>query len=151
MIDLLRLPDGTVLALKELTHEERVAHLEALIHLSAPAIAELLAGGVAKPAEPNVETQDLSAVREQYADLPPILTVEETAKVLKVGRSAVYEMTRRWQGKFFPHFKMGNRIRIPRDKLIEWIHNGGILAYKEEIRKADEAYERSKVTPKRKY
>lgn len=152
MVDLIRLPNGTVITPQELSDEERLAYLEALIHLSAPVLARLLAGIGPTSGDRKSESKDsMAATREKYADLPPVLTIDEAAKVLAVSKSTVYEMTRRWQGKFFPHFRIGNRIRVPRDKLVEWINAGGIEAYREEIQKADAAYERSKIIPKRKY
>ncbi|MDQ7791405.1 MAG: helix-turn-helix domain-containing protein [Clostridia bacterium] len=123
MIDLLRLPNGTVLTPKDMSLEERIAYLEALIHLSAPTLARMLAGETVKSGEPLKQDGGMAAVRGQYSDLPAVLTIAEAAEVLKVGKSTVYEMTRRWGGKFFPHFRLGNTIRIPRDKLIEWIND----------------------------
>ncbi|NLI93097.1 MAG: hypothetical protein GX434_13185 [Peptococcaceae bacterium] len=36
---------------------------------------------------------------------------------------------------------MGSKIRIPRDDLIQWVKDGGINKYKEDIAKADAEYE----------
>lgn len=59
---------------------------------------------------------------ELLAGLPELLSIDEVASVLRVGKSSVYELVRR---KELPHFRMGRMIRIPKKKLAEWIENGG--------------------------
>ena len=73
-----------------------------------------------------------------------MMTVKQPAEFLSVGESTVREMERRWHGKFFPAVRMGSSIRIPRDELIQWVQDGGINKYKEEIAKADAEYEEKK-------
>lgn len=53
-----------------------------------------------------------------YEDLPLTLTVPEVGEVLGISRAAAYELVR---SKGFPHFKIGTRILIPKDKFIKWI------------------------------
>lgn len=55
--------------------------------------------------------------------LPLVLTVEETAKVLRIGRSACYELVRM---RLIPHFRLGKHIRVGRDQLLTWMENGGL-------------------------
>lgn len=48
------------------------------------------------------------------ADLPAILTVEEAAKFLRIGRSAAYEAVRRGD---LPSVRIGRSLRVPRHAL----------------------------------
>ena len=51
-------------------------------------------------------------------DLPNVLTVKEMSKFLNVNTSRAYKLTHRSD---FPSFKLGNKILIPRNKLLQWI------------------------------
>lgn len=51
-------------------------------------------------------------------DLPLMLTVEETARVLRIGRNRAYEAVS--QGSI-PSIRIGRKIRVPRKALAEWI------------------------------
>lgn len=53
---------------------------------------------------------------KQREDYPLLMTVEETAEVLRVHVSTVYELVRKKQ---LPAQKLGGTIRIHRDKLFE--------------------------------
>ena len=53
-------------------------------------------------------------------DLPLTLKVHEAAKVLRISKSKVYELART---ESFPAIRIGTRVIIPRDKLIEWMNN----------------------------
>ena len=55
---------------------------------------------------------------KHYEDLPLTLSVPEVAEVLGISRAAGYDLVRS-QG--FLCFKIGNRILVPKDKLLEWI------------------------------
>ena len=55
---------------------------------------------------------------KHYEDLPLTLSVPKVAEVLGISRAAGYDLVRS-QG--FPSFKIGNRILVPKDKLLEWI------------------------------
>jgi excisionase family DNA binding protein len=48
------------------------------------------------------------------AELPPILTVEEAAKFLRIGRSAAYDAVRRGD---LPSVRIGRSLRVPRHQL----------------------------------
>ncbi|MBQ8238741.1 MAG: helix-turn-helix domain-containing protein [Oscillospiraceae bacterium] len=52
-------------------------------------------------------------------ELPLTLTATEAAAVLRISRSKVYELT---HTASFPAIRIGNRVVIPRDKLIEWMN-----------------------------
>lgn len=48
------------------------------------------------------------------ADLPPILTVEEAAKFLRIGRTAAYDAVRRGD---LPSIRIGRSLRVGRHQL----------------------------------
>lgn len=55
------------------------------------------------------------------ADLPDVLTVEEAAAVLRVGRGVAYAMAQRWRAtngrEGLPVISMGRCLRVPRAAL----------------------------------
>ena len=53
-------------------------------------------------------------------DLPLTLKVREAAAVLRISKSKVYELAR---SESFPAVRIGKRVVIPRDKLIQWMNN----------------------------
>ena len=53
-------------------------------------------------------------------DLPLTLKVREAAVVLRISKSKVYELART---ESFPAVRIGKRVVIPRDKLIEWMNS----------------------------
>lgn len=117
----------TVIDARDLDHNEKVAFIEFAIHLAAPRIAELLAG--------EVQTEELKTTEHDNLlfEMPPTLTVQEVADYLRVSKSRIYEMCRIHHGKFFPHFKVGKSIKVPRDKFIDWINNGGLDHYQQGV------------------
>ena len=52
-------------------------------------------------------------------DLPLTLNAREAAGVLRISKSKVYELART---ESFPAVRIGKRVVIPRDKLIEWMN-----------------------------
>ena len=52
-------------------------------------------------------------------DLPLTLNAREVAAALRISKSKVYELART---EAFPAIRIGNRVVIPRDKLIEWMN-----------------------------
>jgi excisionase family DNA binding protein len=48
------------------------------------------------------------------ADLPAVLTVEEAARVLRIGRTAAYDAARRGE---LPTVRVGRQLRVPRTAL----------------------------------
>ena len=52
-------------------------------------------------------------------DLPLTLNARETAEVLRISKSKVYELA---QSESFPAIRIGKRVVIPRDKLIQWMN-----------------------------
>ena len=53
-----------------------------------------------------------------FNELPVMRTVQEVADVLGIGLAHAYEVAHR---KDFPTITLGNRIIVPRDKLMAWI------------------------------
>jgi excisionase family DNA binding protein len=62
---------------------------------------------------------------------PDLLTVEEAAQVLRIGRSNAYELVRRWLATDgadgVPALRVGDLLRVPRHGLEEWI--GGPITW----------------------
>lgn len=52
-------------------------------------------------------------------DMPFLLTVSETAKILRCGKNKVYELAK--TEKDFPAIRLSGAIRIQRDGLIRWL------------------------------
>lgn len=141
VVTMLKLEDGVVIDSQELTEEQRIAYIEFAIHLAAPKLAKLLSetsiGTTNKENTSNV-------ANEALFKYPAMMTVKQAAEFLNVSDSTVREMERRWHGKFFPAVRMGNSIRIPRDELVQWIKDGGINKYRDEVARADAEYEEEK-------
>ena len=142
VITMLKLDNGVVIDAEELSTEQREAYIEFAIHLAAPKIAKLLTEGLVRTTVQ--ESQAPPVVNEAFFNYPPMMTVKQAAEFLNVSESRVRDMERRWHGKFFPAVRMGNSIRIPRDELIQWVKDGGVNKYKDEIAKADAEYEEEK-------
>ncbi len=53
-----------------------------------------------------------------YDELPLMLSVVELSKLLGISRAGAYDLVRQ---ESFPSIKIGTRIIIPKDKLLEWI------------------------------
>lgn len=50
--------------------------------------------------------------------LPLALSADDVAQVLGISRAKAYELM---HSKNFPTIKIGKRMSVPKDKLIEWI------------------------------
>jgi excisionase family DNA binding protein len=53
-----------------------------------------------------------------FQDLPVILCVDEVARALRISRANAYNLMR---SEGFPTLKIGKRMSVPKEKLIEWI------------------------------
>lgn len=53
-------------------------------------------------------------------ELPLTLNAHEAAEVLRISKSKVYDLA---HTESFPAVRIGKRVVIPRDKLIEWMNN----------------------------
>lgn len=62
--------------------------------------------------------------------VPDFLTVEEAARILRIGRTAAYEQTRRFEEtngeEGIPVIRVGRQMRVPRAALERWL--GGPLS-----------------------
>lgn len=54
----------------------------------------------------------------KFHELPLMLTVEETARVLRIGKNGAYEAI---ASGAIPSIRIGHRIRVPRKALADWI------------------------------
>ena len=67
------------------------------------------------------------------ADQPEVLTVEEAAAVLRIGRSAAYALARRYRAtggrEGLPVIELGRHLRVPRVGLVRLLNgNDGAVA-----------------------
>lgn len=53
-------------------------------------------------------------------DLPLTLKAHEAAAVLRISKSKIYELA---QSGSFPAIRIGKRVVIPRDQLIQWMND----------------------------
>lgn len=63
----------------------------------------------------------MASVPASLDELPEVLTVEEAAAVLRIGRGAAYELARRWREsngrEGLPVVTLGRSLRVPRAAL----------------------------------
>ena len=59
-------------------------------------------------------------------DTPPsitdVLTIDELAELLRIGRSAAYEAVKR--GEIPGVRRIGKRLRVSRSAVLDWLHGG---------------------------
>ena len=71
----------------------------------------------------QLKTEGGNCLKTTYTnieDLPLTLKAHEAAAVLRISKSKVYELA---QSESFPAIRIGKRVVIPRDKLIQWMNN----------------------------
>ena len=56
--------------------------------------------------------------RDRVPPAPSLLTVDEAAAMLRIGRNTCYELIRQNQ---LPHIRLGRLIRVPRFGLESWL------------------------------
>lgn len=66
-------------------------------------------------------TEDQTAIPVTLADRPECLTVEEAARVLRIGRSAAYAGVKSGD---IPSIKVGRSIRVPKHQLVHLLDQG---------------------------
>ncbi len=71
----------------------------------------------------GVVSGDAGGVERDARGLPPALTVDEAARLLRVNRKTLYEEVR--LGHVPGVVRMGRAIRIGRDALLEWLRGNG--------------------------
>lgn len=61
----------------------------------------------------------------------PLLTVEEAAQVLRIGRSLAYNLARRYEAsdgtEGLPVIRFGTCLRVPRWALMQLAHDGRVV------------------------
>ena len=70
----------------------------------------------------QVKTEGGNCLKTTYTnieELPLTLNAREAAAVLRISKSKVYELA---QSESFPAIRIGKRVVIPRDKLIQWMN-----------------------------
>lgn len=66
------------------------------------------------------------SIYKSYEELPLFLNAETVAKVLGVAPSTAYELMHEAD---FPTLKIGNRMVVPKEQFIAWVHQhteGGV-------------------------
>ena len=67
--------------------------------------------------------QDIERLLEShgYHETPRFLNVREAAEILRMGRTATYELCKQKEHNGFPCFMEGNQYKIPYTALMNWI------------------------------
>ncbi|HEV2890461.1 MAG TPA: helix-turn-helix domain-containing protein [Frankiaceae bacterium] len=55
-------------------------------------------------------------------DLPEVLTIDETARFLRISRGLAFTAARRGE---IPAVRVGRRLLVPRVRLVAWLHDKG--------------------------
>ena len=70
-------------------------------------------------------------VLDEWSELPLMLTVDEAAGVLRIGRSKAYEMTKLYETsggtRGLPVLRLGDLLRVPRFALHDFVTTGRIV------------------------
>jgi hypothetical protein len=73
----------------------------------------------------------VAAVEESLADLPVLLTVEEAARVVRIGRTLAYDMVGRYEASGgtdgLPALRVSGCLRVPKWALAVWISTGRVV------------------------
>jgi len=64
------------------------------------------------------------ARKDDLQELPPVLTVEEAAKLLRIGRTAAYRAAR--SGAMPGVVRIGRTLRVSRDAVLDWLGQGSV-------------------------
>lgn len=79
--------------------------------------------------ESRMEASAQSVAGRSIEDLPAVLTVEEAAVVLRIGRGAAYELARRFRvtggREGLPVVTLGRLLRVPRAALLRLLDPPG--------------------------
>ena len=57
-------------------------------------------------------------MNHNYDDLPAVLNANQLATALGISRAGAYQLLNTGA---FPTLRIGKRLRVPKDKLIDWI------------------------------
>lgn len=65
------------------------------------------------------------------AELPDVLTIEEAATLLRIGRTSAYALARRWRAtggrEGLPNIELGRQLRVPGVALRRLLDTGSSL------------------------
>ena len=66
-----------------------------------------------------------NAMNHNYDDLPAVLNANQLATALGISRAGAYQLLNTGT---FPTLRIGKRLLVPKDKLVEWIeqNTGGV-------------------------
>ncbi len=70
------------------------------------------------------DTNADAAAPLDLASLPPVLTVEEVAQLLRISRGAAYQAARR--GQIPGVCRVGRTLRVSRDAVLDWLGQGSV-------------------------
>lgn len=78
------------------------------------------------------QLENVSAdVEHLYSGLPELLTVEEAARILRIGRSLAYQLARDYEASGglvgLPVIRLGTCMRVPRWALMELMRTGRVV------------------------
>ena len=59
---------------------------------------------------------------KHISDYPDVLTVEEVKEILQIGRKSAYRLI---ENNEIQHFRIGTKIRIPKQCLIDYLNKRG--------------------------
>lgn len=65
-----------------------------------------------------MEDTNMKTVFTSYDQLPLMLNADEVASALGISRANAYTLLR---SKGFPTLRIGKRMLVPKDKLLEWM------------------------------
>ena len=57
-------------------------------------------------------------MNNNYENLPTVLNANQLAAALGIPRAGAYQLLNTWT---FPTLRIGKRLLVPKDKLIDWI------------------------------
>lgn len=60
----------------------------------------------------------MTTIYTSYEQLPLMLNADQVAKVLAISRANAYTLMR---SKGFPTLRIGKRMMVPKDRLLEWM------------------------------
>lgn len=82
---------------------------------------EIFKEGFALATRIREEVTDIKeiAMYKRFEDMPPTLTVNEAAELLRISQNHLYYLIKK--DKTFPVLQLGRRSLIPKDELKEWI------------------------------
>ncbi|MEO6125845.1 MAG: helix-turn-helix domain-containing protein [Ilumatobacteraceae bacterium] len=95
----------------------------------------------------------MSAASDDWNELPLLLTVDEAAHVLRIGRSHAYNLTKLYETSHgtagVPVIRLGDLLRIPKSALQELLTTGHIVQLRQDATTAMPSSSRAKSSRQR--